>query len=100
LIVFRSIGNLLQLCLSNLKSLASFSSGNQILHFSELSLEVQGGQDYFRFVEGTCIIALCLSSFSLSVLSVAISHEHHFKRVELYLLLISVFSLGENEEKF
>jgi len=33
---------------------------------SELSLEVQGGQDYFRFVEGTCIIALCLSSLSLS----------------------------------
>jgi len=30
-------------------------------------LEVQGGQDYFRFVEGTCIIALCLSSLSLSL---------------------------------
>jgi len=29
---------------------------------SEISLEVQGGQNYFRFVEGTCIIALCLSS--------------------------------------
>jgi len=43
------------------------SSCNLILHFSELSLEVQGGQDYFRFVEGTCIIALCLSSLSLSV---------------------------------
>jgi len=34
---------------------------------SEISLEVQGGQDYFRFVEGTCIIALCLSSLSLSL---------------------------------
>jgi len=33
---------------------------NQILHYSELSLEVQGGQDYFRFVEGTCIIAQML----------------------------------------
>ena len=32
---------------------------------SEISLEVQGGQDYFWFVEGTCIIALCLSSLSL-----------------------------------
>ena len=28
----------------------------------ELSLEVQGGQDYFRIVEGTCIIAYVLSS--------------------------------------
>jgi len=27
----------------------------------ELSLEVQGGHDYFRFVEGTCIIACVLS---------------------------------------
>jgi len=31
----------------------------------ELSLEVQGGQDYFRFVEGTCIIACVLSSSSV-----------------------------------
>jgi len=30
----------------------------------ELSLEMQGGQDYFRFVEGTCIIA-CVLSFSV-----------------------------------
>ena len=43
----------------------ALSSCNLILHFSELSLEVQGGQDYFQFVEGTCIIALCLSSLSL-----------------------------------
>ena len=43
------------------------SNCNQILHFSELSLEVKGGQDYFRFVEGTCIITLCLSSLSLSL---------------------------------
>ena len=49
---------------------------NQILHYSELSLEVQGGQDYFRFVEGTCIIALCHSSLYLSLflsLSLALS---------------------------
>ena len=32
----------------------------------ELSLEVQGGQDYFRFVEGTCIIACVLSFCVLS----------------------------------
>ena len=30
----------------------------------ELSLEVQGGQDYFRFVEGTCINIACVLSFS------------------------------------
>jgi len=29
----------------------------------KLSLEVQGGQDYFRIVEGTCIIACVLLSF-------------------------------------
>jgi len=34
----------------------------------ELSLEVQGGQDYFRFVEGTCIIA-CVLYFSVLLLS-------------------------------
>jgi len=33
----------------------------------ELSLEVQGGQDYFRFVEGTCIIACVLSSSVLYI---------------------------------
>jgi len=35
----------------------------------KLSLEVQGGQDYFRFVEGTCIIS-CVLSFSALLLSV------------------------------
>ena len=34
----------------------------------ELSLEVQGGQDYFRFVEGTCIIACVLSSSVLYII--------------------------------
>ena len=34
---------------------------------SEISLEVQGGQDYFRFVEGTHIIA-CVLSFSVLLL--------------------------------
>ena len=33
----------------------------------ELSLEVQGGQDYFRFVERTCIIACVLSSYVLFI---------------------------------
>ena len=33
----------------------------------ELSLEVQGGQDYFRFVEGSCIIACVLSSSVLYI---------------------------------
>jgi hypothetical protein len=67
LIVFLSIGRLLRSVLEQKKSLAvCLSNCNQILHSSELSLEVQGGHDYFRFVEGTCIIALCLSS-SLSM---------------------------------
>jgi len=30
-------------------------------------VEVQGGQDYFRFVEGTCIIACVLSSSVLFI---------------------------------
>jgi len=69
LIVFRSIGSLLQLCLTILSLLLvlAVSICNQILLFSELSLEVQGGHDYFQFVEGTCIIALCLLSLSLSL---------------------------------
>jgi hypothetical protein len=62
-------------------------------------LEVQGGHDYFRFVEGTCIIALCLSSFSLSVFNHCKLVLNITLEAELYLLLISVFSLGENEEK-
>jgi len=69
LIVFLSIESLLLLCLSIWSLLLSLAMSicNQILHFSELSLEVQGGQDYFRFVEETCIIALCLLSLSLSL---------------------------------
>jgi len=48
---------------------------------SEISLEVQGGQDYFRFVEGTCIFALCLSSLSLTqFLSAAyLVSDHYFR---------------------
>jgi len=38
----------------------------------ELSLEVQGGHDYFRFVEGTCIIACVLFFFVLLHLSAAL----------------------------
>jgi len=38
----------------------------------ELSLEVQGGHDYFRFVEGTCIIACVLSLSILLLLSAAL----------------------------
>jgi hypothetical protein len=65
--VFLSIGRLLLSVLKQKKSLAvCLSNCNQILHSSESSLEVQGGLDYFRIVEGTSIIALCLSS-SLSL---------------------------------
>jgi len=56
---------------------------NQILHFSELSLEVQGGHDYFRFVEGTCIIVLCLSSLSLCFYPPHLESEHHFRSCTL-----------------
>ena len=53
----------------------------------ELSLEVQGGQDYFRFVEGTCIIACVLSS---SVLYIYPLH----KDSELTQTLISLQTLN------
>jgi len=58
---------------------------NQILHFSELSLEVQGGHNYFRFVEGTCIIAcVFLLSLSLSLLyPLHLEYEHHFRSCTL-----------------
>jgi len=99
LIVFRSIGSLLQLCLSiwSLLLVLAVSICNQILHFSELSLEVQGGHDYFRFVEGTCIIALCLSSLSLF-------YPLHFSIWTSLQKLYSncfwpVTSVGEKEEK-
>jgi len=64
-----------------LKSLAILSSEQlkSDIDFSELSLEVQGGQDYFRFVEGTCIIALCLSSLSLFTYPLHLDSEHHFR---------------------
>jgi len=56
--------SLLELSLSKDKCLSCVIEqlviGNYIL--VELSLEVQGGQDYFWFVEGTCIIACVLSS--------------------------------------
>jgi len=33
----------------------------------ELSLEVQGGQDYFRFVEGTCSLFFCSLHYPLHI---------------------------------
>jgi len=52
---------------------------NQILHYSELSLEVKGGQDYFRFVEVTCIIA-CVFLLSISLFyPLHLESEHHFR---------------------
>jgi hypothetical protein len=42
---------------------------------------------------------LCLSSFSLSVFIRCKLVLNITSEVELYLLLISVFGLGENEEK-
>ena len=92
LIMFRSIGSLLQLCLSIWSLLLSLAVSicNQILHYSELSLEVQRGHDYFRFVEGTCIIALCLSSLSLSLSPLSLS---------LSLFLSTAFSIWTSLQK-
>ena len=56
--------SLLELSLSKDKSLSCVIEQLVIWDYIllELSLEVQGGQDYFRFVEGTCIIDCVLSS--------------------------------------
>jgi len=58
--------SLLELSLSIEKSLSCVIEQLVIRHYIlvELSLEVQGGHDYFRFEEGTCIIA-CVLSFSV-----------------------------------
>jgi len=56
--------SLLELSLSKDKSLSCVIEQLVICDYIlvELSLEVRGGQDYFRFVEGTCIIDCVLSS--------------------------------------
>jgi len=61
--------SLLELSLSIEKSLTWVFEQLVIRHYIlvELSLEVQGGHDYFRFVEGTCII-VCVLSFSVLLL--------------------------------
>jgi len=59
---------------------------------------VQGGQDYFRFVEGTCIIVLCHSSLSLSVLSAAFRFWLSLQKLNS-ICFWSVTSVRENEEK-
>jgi len=59
--------SLLELSLSIEKSFSCVIEQLVIWHYilMELSLEVQGGQDYFRFVEGTYIIARVLSFSTL-----------------------------------
>jgi len=59
--------SILELSLSKDKSLSSMIEQLVIWYYIlvELSLEVQGGQDYFRFMEGTYIIACVLSSYVL-----------------------------------
>jgi len=46
----------------------------------KISLEVQGGMNYFRIVEGTMIIS-CVSFFSLFItfISAAADSEHCFR---------------------
>jgi len=65
--------SLLELSLSIEKSRSCVIEQLVIRHYIlvELSLEVQGGQDYFRIVEGTCIIVCVLSFFVLLLLSAA-----------------------------
>jgi len=61
--------SLLELSLSIEKSLSCVIEQLVIRHYIlvELSLEVEGRQDYFRFVEGTYII-VCVLSFSVLLL--------------------------------
>jgi len=67
--------SLLELSLSIEKSLSCVIEQLVIRHYIlvKLSLEVQGGHDYFRFVEGTCIIACVLSFSILLLLSAALT---------------------------
>ncbi|KEH21911.1 hypothetical protein MTR_7g024793 [Medicago truncatula] len=59
----------------------------------------KGDKTDFRFVEGTCINCLCLSSLSLSLfLSAAISSEHLFRNRTLSASDLH-FQLGEKQEK-
>ena len=61
--------SLLELSLSKEKSLSCVIEQLLIWYYIlvELSLEVQGGHDYFRFLGGTCIIACVLSSSVLYI---------------------------------
>jgi len=69
--------SLLEVSLSKDKSLSCVIEQLVIWDYIlvELSLEVQGGQDYFRFVEGTCIIACVLSSSVLYIYPLHIDSE-------------------------
>ena len=62
--------SLLELSLSKDKSLSCVIEQLVICDYIlvELYLEVKGGQDYFRFVEGTCIIDCVLSSSVLYII--------------------------------
>ena len=67
---------------------------------SEISLEVQGGQDYCRFVEGTCIIAWCLSSLSLNSVFIRYILSHWSllqKLIDSYFWTVT--SVGETKKK-
>ena len=96
----RHMGKISSLCawvIWSLVLVVALSSCNLRWYFSELSLEVQGGQDYFRFVEGTCIIALCLSSLSLCLFA-AFRFWLSLQKLNS-ICFWTVTSIGENEEK-
>jgi len=74
--------SLLELSLSIEKSLSCVIEQLVIRHYIlvELSLEVRGGQDYFRFVEGTCIIA-CVLSLSVLLLIIRCTKTLNYFRL-------------------
>jgi len=66
-------------------------------YFSELSLEVQRGQDYFWFVEGTCINCWCPPSslFSLFIIPLHTLLNIIFRSCSICFWIFCVLSYEE-----
>jgi len=60
---------------------------------------VQGVHEYFRIVEGTCIIVLCLSLLSISLLYPLHKTLNFVQDSELYQTLNTGLSFKNKEEK-
>ena len=65
----------------------------------KFSLKVQGGQDYFQFVEGTCIIA-CVLSFSVLFLLSAEQDSELTQTLNFFKLWTWEQFLNKREPKF